>query len=131
MKVPFALTVLISTFSSIPLYANPIDDLTVVALGVEAGRAVIKTPDGKMVVIEEGDQVPGSNAVVTDVLVDRLVVSEELATRPPRRETIWIYKAVDGRSRSQRLGRVSPGGLVPLKQQIQASEITTNTNQNQ
>ncbi len=93
-----------------------VDDLTVMALGPLDGRAVVKTADGKMLVLKTGDAVPDSRAIVKQILTNRLVVEETIAGSPPRQQTVWIHKASGGKSRVQRLDGQGPGRqVVPLK----------------
>jgi len=45
-----------------------LDDITIMALGALDGRAVVKTSDGKMQVLKLGDTIPGTTAIVTQIL---------------------------------------------------------------
>ena len=68
---------MLSVLSFMPffVYAS-VDDITVIALGALDGRAVVKTTDGKMKVLKVGDEVPGSTAILKQILNDHLVVAE-------------------------------------------------------
>ncbi len=99
--------------SALPAFADTrLEDLNVMALGPVDGRAVVKTADGKMQVLKIGDSVPGTKAVVTQVLTDKLVVEETIEKKdePPVKQTVWIYKAAKAgeKSQIQRLDRQGP-----------------------
>mgnify|MGYP001558690571 CR=1 FL=1 len=98
---------------ALPVWADTrLEDLNVMALGPVDGRAVVKTADGKMLVLKIGDSVPGTKAVVTQVLTDKLVVEETIEKKdePPVKQTVWIYKATKAgeKSQVQRLDRQGP-----------------------
>lgn len=98
--------------------AASLEDVTVMALGPVDGRAVVKTSDGKMQVLKLGDTVPGTQAVVTQVLTDKLVV-EEAQERGGQtsKQTIWILKPKKAgeKSQVQRLDREGPPPTPLLK----------------
>lgn len=102
-------------------WAAALEDLSVMALGPLDGRAVIKTADGKMQVIKIGDTVPGTAAVVTQVLTDKLVV-EETVTQGGQAatQTVWISKPSKPGEKStvQRLDRDGPPKPVLLKPSV-------------
>lgn len=89
-----------------------LEAVTVMALGPLDGRAVVKLPDGKMQVLGLGDTVPGTGAIVVQVLPDKLVVEETIQQpgEPPVAQTVWIYKpsTAGEKSRFQRLDRRGP-----------------------
>lgn len=104
----------------LPAFADTrLEDLNVIALGPVDGRAVVKTTDGKMLVLKIGDSVPGTKAVVTQVLTDKLVVEETIEKKdePPVKQTVWIYKATKAgeKSQIQRLDRQGPPQAVVEK----------------
>lgn len=103
---------LLSAAAHVIAAAGGLDSVTVMALGPVDGRAVVSVADGKMQVLKVGQTVPGTNAVVTQVLPDKLVV-EETVVRPDEpavKQTIWIYKPgkAGEKSRIQRLDRQGP-----------------------
>jgi len=100
-----------------------LEDLTVMALGALDGRAVVKTADGKMQVLKLGDAVPDSKAVVKQVLTDRLVVEDVIDGKPPRRETVWLYKAKGGKSRIQRLDAQGPAKPVIVREAVRQVDL--------
>lgn len=94
--------------------AISLESITVVALGPVDGRAVIRHADGQMQVVKLGDEIAGTQAVVHQVLTDKLVLEQTVeglgASRT--RQTVWIYKPDkpgEG-SRVQRLDRQKPPG---------------------
>lgn len=122
MKFYGALVVLLASLGFGHAQAD-VEGTKVLALSVADGQAVVRTAGGEMLALKEGDRLPGNDAVVTNVLVDRLVVEERVAAKPPRRETIWIYKAKNGTSRVQRLGRTDPRPSTDLRQDVRAADM--------
>jgi hypothetical protein len=108
-----AMGLLALLMGALPAFADTrLEDLNVMALGPVDGRAVVKTADGKMQVLKIGDTLPGTKAVVTQVLTDKLVVEETIEKKdePPVKQTVWIYKAAKAgeKSQVQRLDRQGP-----------------------
>jgi hypothetical protein len=93
-------------------HAARLEDLTVMALGAVDGRAVVKLADGKMQVLKTGDEIPGTKAVITQVLADRLIVEETTvgANKEAQKQTVWISRPAEpgGRSTVQRLLTEAP-----------------------
>jgi hypothetical protein len=93
-------------------HAARLEELTVMALGAVDGRAVVKLADGKMQVLKTGDGIPGTQAVITQVLADRLIVEETTvgADKQPHKQTVWISRPAEpgGRSTVQRLQVEAP-----------------------
>lgn len=104
------------------LHAAPLDDLTVMALGPLDGRAVIKTGDEKMHVLKIGDAIPGTQAVIQQVLTDKVVVEEAVENKDAsaKRQAIWIFKPTKAGEKS-RVQRFDSQG--PPKPVIQAPVI--------
>lgn len=94
-----------------------LDDLTLVAASVADARAVIRTADGNMRVIKAGDRLPGSDAVVTEVLRNRVVAEETVQGTPPTKQLVWISRDGTGRSRVQRLHREPPEKSIEIPPQ--------------
>jgi len=91
--------------------AVSLDELSVMALGPLDGQAVVKNADGKMSVLRTGDSIPGTNAVLRQVLTDKLVIEEtiEREGQPAVKQTVWVFKAKAGaKSRVQRLNLDEP-----------------------
>lgn len=108
------------TLVSVPIASSAasLEDVTVMALGPVDGRAVVKTPDGKMQVLKLGDTVPGTQAVVTQVLTDKLVVEETLEKGgQTSKQTVWISKPKKAgeKPQVQRLDREGPPPALLLK----------------
>lgn len=95
----------------LPAGTNKID-VSVMALGPADGRAVVALSDGRMQVLKVGDTVPGSQAIVMQVLHDKLVVEEtiEKAGEPPVKQMAWLYKSGKAgvKSRVQHLDEIGP-----------------------
>lgn len=89
-----------------------LEKVSVMALGPADGRAVVSLTGGKMQVLMVGDTVPDTNAIVVQVLHDKLVVEEtiEKAGDPPVKQMAWLYKSgkTGEKSRIQRLDQVGP-----------------------
>lgn len=108
------------------LLAVNLESVSVIALGPLDGRAVVKTADGKMQVLKLGDTIPGTKAIVTQVLTDKLVVEEtiERQGQAPKVQTVWIMKPKKAGEKStvQRLEREAPPtppALVPAVREVQ------------
>jgi type II secretory pathway component PulC len=89
-----------------------LEDLSVMALGAVDGRAVVKTADGKMQVVKVGDTIPGTQAVVSQVLNDKLIVEDTVVglDKQSRKQTAWISKASQAGEKSavQRIETEAP-----------------------
>ena len=97
------------------LTATELDEFSVLILGPLDGRAVLKLPDGKMQVIGNGDTLPGTRAIVKQILSDRLVVEETVGSETQEAQTVWLYKAAGPgeTSRVKRLQRTPPPQTMP------------------
>ncbi len=51
-----------------------LESITVVELRSDRGTAVVKLADGKKEVLKLGDAIPGTHAVVSQILPDKLVI---------------------------------------------------------
>lgn len=95
-----------------------LDGVTVMALGALDGRAVVKTADGKMQVLKLGDKIAGTNAIVSQILADKLVVEETLLRtgEEPKRQTVWITKPAKAGDKStiQRLSSDAPAQQISV-----------------
>jgi hypothetical protein len=93
-----------------------LEDLTVMALGALDGRAVLKTPDGKLQVLKVGDTIPGTHAVLSQVLANKIVVQETIVgpDKAAKTQTVWISKSTQPGAKSavQRMDSVAPAGKV-------------------
>lgn len=87
-------------------------------LGPLDGRVVIKASDGKLHVLKVGDTLPGSQAVIEQVLNDKIVASETItaADKTTKKVTGWISKAAPGgKSSVQRMETEASVVLQPCK----------------
>lgn len=102
-------------FISSQLIAAELDEFSVLILGPLDGRAVVKLPDGKMQVIGKGENLPGTQATVKQILKDRLVLEDKVKGDTPELQTVWLYKAASPgeKSRVQRLQRTPPPQTLP------------------
>ena len=93
-----------------------LEDLTVMALGALDGRAVLKTPDGKLQVLKVGDTIPGTHAVISQVLANKIVVTDTIVgpDKAAKTQTVWISKSTQPGAKSavQRMDSVAPAGKV-------------------
>jgi hypothetical protein len=111
LKIAF-IALCVSPMSLLAADASKLESLTVMALGSVDGRAVLKMGDGKMQVLKLGDTIPGTKAVVTQVLIDKLVVEETIDKEggASMTQTVWIFKPKKAGEKStvQRLDREGP-----------------------
>lgn len=107
----FAVLWTASLFNLSVCMAESLEAYAVMVLSPADGRAVVKSADGKMQVVQAGDRLEGSKAVVVQVLADKLVLELALMSdeHPGRKDMIWLYKAVEGRSHVQHLQRAPTG----------------------
>lgn len=121
MRTLIASVILVTVLSSSAgLAAEPamLDDVTVMALGALDGRAVVKTADGKMQVLRLGDKIAGTNAIVSQILTDKLVVEETILRtgEEPKRQTVWISKPAKPGEKStiQRMSADAPSQQISV-----------------
>jgi hypothetical protein len=100
-----------------------VEDLTVMALGALDGRAVLKGPDGKLQVVKVGDTIPGTHAVVSQVLADKIALKDTIVgpNKAPKTQTVWISKPTQpgGKSAVQRMDSEAPPAKVIQGQVMQ------------
>ena len=93
--------------------ASTLEEVVVMSISAADGRAVVKTADGAMHVLAEGDVIPGlakeNKTIIQQIQPGRLVVST-LIEKGKRKQTAWIFppKQIGGKSRIQRLDRMPP-----------------------
>lgn len=68
-----------------------LESLKLLALGPNDGRVVIQFPDKKMLVLHVGETVPGTHAVLTEVLTDKAVF-DEAAAPSQGKQAVWMWK---------------------------------------
>jgi hypothetical protein len=109
-----------------------LEDLTVMAVGALDGRAVLKGADGKLQVLKVGDTIPGTHAVLSQVLADKIVVKDTVvgADKMPKTQTVWISKPTQagGRSSVQRLSSEAPPARIIEGVKSVPAPAPTNTN---
>ena len=92
------------------LAETALDKTVVLALSPFDGHAVIQLPETEMQVVKIGQELEGFDAKLVDVLHDRAVFEEivQLDSGIKVKETVWLYKAKQGKSRVQRLSKHAP-----------------------
>ncbi|MGE3540695.1 MAG: hypothetical protein AB7N91_25055 [Candidatus Tectimicrobiota bacterium] len=97
--------------------AEPLAGLRVLALAPAAGQAVVRWPDGRLLLVRVGDVMGASGARLLQVLPDRLVLDEvhSEGAALPTPQQVWLYKAPGdgGESRLVRLYRTLPASEQP------------------
>lgn len=101
---------------------SDLENVAVLALGPADGRVVVSQEEGGMEVLKVGDTLPGTNAVIVQVLHDKLVVEDTLEKEgePPVKQIVWIFNAKKNEEnmRIQRFNKVEPE-----KAQLQAPNV--------
>lgn len=72
--------------------ALQLEQLKLLALAPLDGRAVLLLPTKQMLVLKVGDTVPGTRAVLTQVLADKLVF-EEAPQGAAGKQLVWMHKS--------------------------------------
>lgn len=89
-----------------------LESLVVRKLSPTSESAVLQYPDGGMKVVRSGEPIPGTGAVVLQVLEDRLLarLAATHEGEPESRQWVWLHKATGRplRSRIQLLDREPP-----------------------
>ena len=103
--------------------ATKLENLTIMAVGPMDGRAVVNGADGKLSVLKLGDTLPGTNAKLTQVLADKLVVEETVGKKgqPPVKQTAWIFKASKPGAKT-RVQRFDTQGPPPKIQKLKVAK---------
>jgi hypothetical protein len=97
-----------------PASCGQLDELALLAVSPTDGKGAIRMPTGELRVVNVGDTLPGTQAVVREVLPDRLVLTESVADdaseEPAMTRRVWLFKArgPDLRSRVQVLDPTPP-----------------------
>lgn len=81
-------------------------NITVIGLAPVDGNAIVKTTDNNMHVVKVGDTVPGTSAVVTQILPKKLVLDDLVEDgHGKNKQRVWVHKvdSSTGKSRVQRL----------------------------
>jgi hypothetical protein len=83
-------------------------NISVIGLAPVDGNAVVKTTDNKMHVVKVGDTLPGTSAVVVQILPKKLVLEDLVGNGHGKsKQMVWLHKVSksNGKSRVQRLER--------------------------
>lgn len=89
-----------------------LEDFSLLALGPNDGRAVLQFADKKLATLAIGDTVPGTRAVIAQVMVDKLVL-EEVMPGVSGRQMVWMFKSGAGdKARVQRFSSFTAPTLV-------------------
>jgi hypothetical protein len=97
----WGLFVPILAFAQEPLENIPIEAVQLLKISGSDERAVIKTPDGKLVVIKVGDAIGNQKGKITEIAAGRVVVEEKVGREI---ETV-IFRLEGGRQRIERIKR--------------------------
>lgn len=79
--------------------AAPLDKVQFIKVSAQEGKAVIRTADGKMVVVKAGDSI-AENISVKEIIPDRLILDEKTSNG---HETIVVRLKNSGGVRIERL----------------------------
>ncbi len=107
-----ALTLPTLAFAQEPLENIPIETVQLLKISGSDERAVIKTPDGTLVVIKVGDAIGNQNGKITEIAAGRVVVEEKVGREI---ETV-IFRLEGGKQRIERIkkfGEERPLMLAP------------------
>lgn len=99
---------------AVPSGGHELEAYTLLSVAPVDGKAVVQLPGGRLQVISVDEVVPGTKTTVSQVLPDRLVLTESVrsntAEQTDERRTVWMFKAqTPGQeSRVQVLSRTAP-----------------------
>jgi hypothetical protein len=97
--------------------AGPLDKVQFIKISAQDAKAVIRSADGKMTVIKQGDTVV-ENITVKEIIPGRIILEEKTAKGP---ETI-IVRIDNGKTRIERIRKqaeVGPAPVAPAQSQKQ------------
>jgi hypothetical protein len=83
-----------------------LESVQLLALGVQDSSAVVMLPSRQLILLKQGDTIPGTQAVVKEVLPTKLVLEEFAGSA---RQLVWLYKAEANATR--RLDRFASEGV--------------------
>lgn len=104
-----------------PAPAFRLEQFGLLALSPGERRAVLLKPNKQMLVLKPGDPVPGTTAVLAQVLPDKLVFDEAPAAGQAK-QVVWMYKTAAG-SRLERYSALAPTPPVPAPQPVTLSTV--------
>jgi hypothetical protein len=98
-----------------------LEQFSLLALSLTERRAVLSKPDKQMLVLKTGDTVPGTTAVLSQVLPDKLVFDETPAGGQGK-QVVWMYKTAPGTpARLERFSVLAPVTPAPVTQPVTLS----------
>lgn len=101
LSLSYSLTLPLPAFAQEPLVNIPIESVQLLKISASDERAVIKMPDGKLVVIKVGDAIGNQNGKITEIAAGRVVVEEKVGREI---ETV-IFRLENGKQRIERIKR--------------------------
>ncbi len=107
----FQVSVLCATTAGIA-HANGLTNVQFLKIAPQDQKAIIKTPDGKLKVIKQGDAI-GESAKVIEIIEGRIVLEE---TTERGVETVIIHLE-NGKQRIERLRKQGEGQTMPVAPQ--------------
>jgi len=107
---------------------SKLEDFSIMAVGPLDGRAVVKSPDGKLQVMKLGDTLPGTQAKLLQVLPDKLVVEDTVGKegQPAVKQTAWIIKSNKPGEKTQ-VQRFDSQGPPPVVREVTVGQPVTPT----
>jgi hypothetical protein len=97
-------------------FADSVKGIQILKISAQDERAVIKTHDGKTLIIKPGDPL-GTNGKVTEVAADRVVIEEKNGNETEK----VIIRLIDGKQKVERLkktGEQAPAMLSPAEKDV-------------
>jgi hypothetical protein len=98
----FGLLATLVTLSS--AFALVVDDINILKISAQDQRAIIKKPDGKMLIIRPGDSL-GTGVTVAEIAADRVVIEEKKGNG----DEIVIIRLVDGKQKIEQIEKTAEG----------------------
>lgn len=114
LKVSLFAAVLSLVIVGRPASGGQLEGLALLAVSPADGKGAIQLPTGELRVVKVGDTLPGTRAILREVLPDRLVLTESVfddeSEEPATKRRVWLFKArgPDLRSRVQVLDPTPP-----------------------
>lgn len=124
----FTVVISLVTLGS-PASGGQLDELALLAVSPTDGKGAIRLSTGELRVVKVGDTIPGTQAVLRQVLPDRLVLIESVADdqsgEPASKRRVWLFKAKGPgqKSRVQTLDPTPP----PQAEVVEPAADTTST----
>ena len=97
MGLRIAVFSLLLAFPAQAAQDSKLEEVVLLSLSSVDAKAVVRLPTGELQILEVGGPIPGTAAVVEEVLPDRLVLEEHLAANsseePGEKRTVWLFKS--------------------------------------